>query len=1175
MNETVEDDEKGRAWLDTEKVQTSVAQVTKLADGSLKELGDGAQFSEVFWADAVETSLYQTHPRVPQLQTQMVCRYKFESGRIYVKTLRYKMTTRSGNWNRANIDVGLQARNWVRKDSPDSMLQDNQWHAYEIFLDSPLGPPDFGVSLAIRVNYDGTNNDVEPHEGWGLDIYPAQKPIIEVPTSGTEIDVEKPFTVSGSNGLVPGTIHLRWQFNNAEISLGTAPVQNNGRWNTSIVLPPGFLDFYAVQIIGNQNSGKSNTVTLKPRYVAPRIDSPANSAVLKSASGLLIKGRGTPGKVIDVMTPGGGVLHATTTVKPDDTWEASFNQSNYPDGGRVDITAGHRGMDDWTAQQFFTLLLQPTITTPSESTETDPRGPIEGGRAVSGATVEVLKDLEHSFKVGQGIADANGRWRVTTFTRDIPPGRFTVVAQQTVSGVPSEVSVARSFKVRPPIPSTINFTYPSLTTIEFSGAGFTGATVEITIVRGPTGATPPSAVVVTAGSWRTTSQYWPIGDYDLKVVQKVDDNAGGWIPSHEYHFKASSKLPPPSAVRYTNDLYTPTFIGEGIAGASVEVTDKETGTALAPSTQVTTQGWLTRAFEAWAPGSTRTVLVVQRLGAAVSDAVELVINIDRFPPPTELAFTIVDYKPRITGRGIAGATVQVTDKQTGAAIAPPAPVTGQGWTAEASTPWQPNTTRIVLVVQSKDAFASDPVEMTITVPLLAPIITAVEDDGLSPKISGTCWPGTTLSLKYSDSATEHKPDGSSGTWTFKRDAGFAPDEQHTVTVIQTVAGHPSPPASQTFSVSPEKPVITAPEENADTHYDMKVHGINAYKGATLQLRDAQFGWSLGEPKRLTAHGDWFIELKKLEFRKYQIDAVQTIAGRPSLPSAVRSFFVVLVPPVITVPEEHQSLARTSTLRGTGEPLGHVTIWRESPSEILREKVSIDAKGDWFADVTLPVGNYKVKARQFFDDHESKESLVRSFKVVPAAPVIESPGRGVHVGRRVVVSGFGYPGDTVLVTLTGSKGSVRASAPVLEDRTWSLTLETGQSGGTAQLVAVSSCDGFESAPSAPHPVELGTYLPAIDEPTPGRWVENPLRFVGKGRTGVGRVVTWYDPDQVLSEDIAVTDQGWRGEASHALRPGGQWYRFQQTITDAADGSTLSDWIESERSEVTSTPPGARP
>jgi hypothetical protein len=174
-----------------------------------------------------------------------------------------------------------------------------------------------------------------------------------------------------------------------------------------------------------------------------------------------------------------------------------------------------------------------------------------------------------------------------------------------------------------------------------------------------------------------------------------------------------------------------------------------------------------------------------------------------------------------------------------------------------------------------------------------------------------------------------------------------------------------------------------------------------------------------------------------------------------------------------------------------------------------------------------------------------------------------------------VSGFGYPGDTVLVTLTGSRGTTRASAPVLEDRTWSLTLETGQSVGPANLVAVASRDDFDSAASAALPVVLGTYLPAIDEPAPGFRVENPLRFVGKGRTGVGCVVPWFNPDTVLSAGIAVTAQGWSAEATQPLLPGGQWCRFQQTITDAADGSTVSDWVESERFEITSIAPGARP
>ncbi|ULN85435.1 hypothetical protein HXW87_25825 [Pseudomonas sp. Y5-11] len=997
-------------------------------------------------------------------------------------------------------------------------------------------------------------------------------PIINEPSG----DVTSPqFTVQGSGGLFnDGVITLYNAADNA--SLGNATIRVGGSWTANISLPVEIqpLTYYAIQKVGTYSSSRSNLMTVVLK-VAPVIDSPSPGAVVRASAQLLITGRGTPGKTIDVMKPGGGVLHATALVKSNRTWEAPFNQDNYPNGGLVEMQAGHRGLNDWTATQYFTLLLRPTITTPSESAVTDPRGPIAGGRAVSGAVVEVLKDLEHSFKIGQGTAESNGQWQVTAFTQDMPPGSFTIVARQTLSGVTSDVSSPRSFKIRPPALTSVSVTYPTLTTIEFSGAGFTGATVEITIVNGPEEATPPPVVVVTAGSWRTTSQKWPFGVYNLKVVQKVSDNAGGWIPSHEYLFRTSSELPAPTEVTHTVSNYTPTFTGKGFINASVEVTDKADGSAVAPATTVTAQGWLTRATQAWAPGSTRTVKVVQKLGEAVSPAVERIINIDRFPAPTELACTVVDYTPVLTGKGVSGATVHVTDKATGAPIAPPAPVTAQGWSARASAVWEPNTTKVVLLVQKDGALASAAVEMTITVPLLAPVITDVEDDGLSPKISGTCWPGATLSLKYSDSGNEHRPVGTSGTWTFKREAGFAPDKQHTVTVIQSVAGRPSPPVSQAFTVSPEQLVITEPTENTDTHYNMTVRGINGYNGATLQLRDAQFGRNLGEPKRLTTHGAWFVELKKLEFRKYQIEAVQTIAGRPSLPSAVRSYFVVLVPPVIRVPAPNQSLARTSTLSGTAEPFGQVTIWRENPSEILLDKVPVNFVGEWRAEVTLPVGSYTVKGRQFFETHASRESPPRTYKVVPAAPVIESPGRGVHIGRQVVVSGFGYPGDTVLVTLTGSRGTTRASAPVLEDRTWSLTLETGQSVGPANLVAVASRDDFDSAASAALPVVLGTYLPAIDEPAPGFRVENPLRFVGKGRTGVGCVVPWFNPDTVLSAGIAVTAQGWSAEATQPLLPGGQWCRFQQTITDAADGSTVSDWVESERFEITSIAPGARP
>jgi len=99
--------------------------------------------------------------------------YKFENGRVYVRALRYHMTTRSGNWYRANIAIGLSAQEFVRKDSPDSMSQDTQWHNYppsHAYVDSRHEPSGAKVTLSIRVDYDGTNNDVGPNEGWGTSV---------------------------------------------------------------------------------------------------------------------------------------------------------------------------------------------------------------------------------------------------------------------------------------------------------------------------------------------------------------------------------------------------------------------------------------------------------------------------------------------------------------------------------------------------------------------------------------------------------------------------------------------------------------------------------------------------------------------------------------------------------------------------------------------------------------------------------------------------------------------------------------------------------------------------------------------------------------------------------------------------------------------------------------------
>jgi hypothetical protein len=192
-------------------------------------------------------------------------------------------------------------------------------------------------------------------------------------------------------------------------------------------------------------------------------------------------------------------------------------------------------------------------------------------------------------------------------------------------------------------------------------------------------------------------------------------------------------------------------------------------------------------------------------------------------------------------------------------------------------------------------------------------------------------------------------------------------------------------------------------------------------------------------------------------------------------------------------------------------------------------------------------------------------------VVPDAPWIETPVKDGEIGRVTVVSGFGEPGDTITISLDDAAHSVLGSTPVLEDRTWSVAVTLTHPAGAQALVAVASLDGFESDRCARQPVVLGSYSPVIDTPQAGRWVAEPVNFSGRGRRGTGQVTSWYNPEYVWAPELTVGTQGWQGWSVRPLSAGGNWCRFKQTIVDGADGSTISDWVQSQRFEVPGPPP----
>ena len=550
----------------------------------------------------------------------------------------------------------------------------------------------------------------------------------------------------------------------------------------------------------------------------------------------------------------------------------------------------------------------------------------------------------------------------------------------------------------------------------------------------------------------------------------------------------------------------------------------------------------------------------------------------KIPAPTEVTYTVTNYTPTFSGRGDNGATVELFNPNGVDKVAPDVVVTNGGWSSQAYEVWGPTLGREVYLRQRLDQVVSDWVVLEVTITLLPPVITRMIDNEYTPIFEGTCWAGATVNLTFNDDPKDYPAEVQGDTWTGSRPEPFEIDTTHTLKVTQHAAGQDSLETILHFSVNRflPTPVFTAPEVDEEVGPDLLVEGMDGVAGGQVQLKDVQFGDGrlLGKSEFLTMDGYWSVALKGLSFRDYRIDAVQVMGSRDSLPSGVHLFEVVVLPPVIEVPAPAGAIARTAIISGAGMPDAQVDVYLGGDDEPLLRGLLVNSRGHWHSEaVTLEIGHKTLWARQTFEGRLSKGSPHQAFRVVPAAPSIETPVADGQVGRQAVVSGFGYAGDEVAVALSDDPQTVLGCVRVRNDRTWSVAVELDRPGGDYSLSAVQSSGEFHSSASEERPVVLGTYVPSVDVPAPGRWVSDPVGFAGQGQTGVGVLVHWYNPERVLANEIVVTDQGWQLQAGQRLPPGGHWVRFKQVIHGDVP-LTHSDWAESARFEVVSSLPESK-
>ncbi|WP_192562203.1 hypothetical protein [Pseudomonas gozinkensis] len=827
-----------------------------------------------------------------------------------------------------------------------------------------------------------------------------------------------------------------------------------------------------------------------------------------------------------------------------------------------------RDSDRTAAMQIYRAAL----TSPQANATVPAKGLIFHGIGAPGSTVLVVKSPpNHGVVLSEPTdIDDQGSWQAPLI-ESLPSGPVSVSALVAYAGTNSLYTLPVAFYVV----SAPVITRPDLNSLQNSefqvggSGGVAGATMQVlhdfdhNLVVGE--------AKVTGDSWDVNVQVKP-GRRSL-VARQTDKN----IPS-DVSAPRSFDIRPPQLTKVEVTFLSAisiNFAGPGFDGATVEINVVASpGPAPGPLTGPVRDGvWEIVALN-W-PFGHYVLQVIQMVSNNAGGWIEsknLEISVDyRFPAPHDIEATD-DYQPTLSGRGVPNATVSLFDGDKVTPIAPDAPVGFNGqWSSKVHVEWGPTFERGVQIIQKLAGQTSDWVAYSVNIAPRKPVIYPVPTDGLSPVFSGTCWLNAVVELVFSDSGTTRFPAVVTGiTWSYLRPDPFAADVPHTVTAIQIAAQQPSPEETVTFQLSRPMiaPVITDPPENTEVGRETDVGGTGGMSGATLHVYDFVHGHELGCTV-LQADGLWSMRLKDLPFGPLVIRAMQEINGRKSEFSEQHRLKVGLLPPVITSPSEDGRLTRTAMMKGKGEPNAQVEVFPVGDSKALLS-AKVDSNGVWEGEVTQEVGEKTIQARQYFEGQTSKDSPQVNYVVVPATPRFETPADGEAFGNNSYASGFAErAGDTVIVWIGGPGATRIAETTVQEDLTWSARISTTQPSRKYEPTATASSGSFVSDPTARRSAVLGTFEPDVDGPGEGQPVENPVAFNGRGRAGLMRVCSWFDPDLGLLT-VPVSSGVWEGTATESLSPGGQWCVIQQSITDDAGGATISEAVTSQRFEVGSGP-----
>lgn len=873
-----------------------------------------------------------------------------------------------------------------------------------------------------------------------------------------------------------------------------------------------------------------------------------------------VSGTARKGSVIKLLRPSSAtVLSESVTVGTNGQWTVKLLSSVSQGPQETAIWEDFAGTTGrYAAYKTLTVLKVPSITAPISNLPVIEMKPMFVGQGVAGATVNVYLKGTTTI-VASKVVGSNNQWSVQSTHTFTQSGPCLLEASQSYGGVTTARSEHSFPLIGPPAITApaAGSTQSAIFTLSGNN-GLSGAAIEVYIDLTTTKV--GTGTVAANGTWTAAVTLPSPGPVTLAVLQKLSTKTS--VRGAPRAFKGGLSVPTLLS-RPKNEgveLY-----GTGYTGALMEV--NRVGGPVFLDATVAAGVWSKEIPPATLPGNHslkgRQSIPDGGSGRIFSGwSADLVVNLPT-PKPTGMNVTVNGQKGTFSGKGRQWGTARVAiEIRHNAALLPGVlhvdVQANLNWTVTANANHAPGTYVLTARQWVNNQWSADSATFSMIVASPVPVFTKPADGSITgqlPQISGFAWANSAIALKISD-----KPDvqltATEGVFILNAAENWAP-RTYTLQATAVFGGQTSSVGSRTFTVKPPKPIVsTLPGAEVGLVAIIEGQGwegcwVFIYSATHLELAVTQVG----------ADKKWTAELAERQPGDLTFYAKQKETGSSlnvSDNTANITVKVRLAPPVILVPAENGRPARESVFSGSADPLSAVELYHEGETLPFLKDIRVNEDGKWEANVTLPAGGPITVIAKVRKGLVLSAPFPRIVTVVPAPPVIDTPSGGELVGRRLRISGFGYPGDKVRIDRRGNYSNI-GNVDVTENGTWYADIAHGstETVGISVLAQLGSLDSLYS-PTITMAVLVGP--PEIADPQAEDWVG--LRPLYSGRAAPGASITVassFNADDVLAPSTEADALGlWAVTGNKDLPVGEARVQVCQTLE-----GRRSEWVLSGR------------